>query len=300
MNFLKTCIFFAFNLFLVQADVLIRGKIIDGVSQLPLPQANITVIDTEEGITSDEKGEFTLQLSQTGYYTLRISYIGYESKILNDIWVRPNASDYQQVMLYPSVILMDNVEVTFDYFEGNSLDNYSAIGFKNDQIVFNSKSGVLTVNKSIDGLALDFPIINPELIEIPEWISFIGGDPKEAYLCGDDYLFIYDSEKNVRELKPSFSALKEVKARGFICSSKSNSCDFVSRFFAPRAGINEDPVTGSAHTKLVPYWAGIYKKNNFFARQISVRGGELKCILTGDRVKIQGAVRLYMKGELYL
>ncbi|MBI34741.1 MAG: isomerase [Flavobacteriales bacterium] len=173
-------------------------------------------------------------------------------------------------------------------------------GFKNDQIVFNSKSGVLTVNKSIDGLALDFPIINPELIEIPEWISFIGGDPKEAYLCGDDYLFIYDSEKNVRELKPSFSALKEVKARGFICSSKSNSCDFVSRFFAPRAGINEDPVTGSAHTKLVPYWAGIYKKNNFFARQISVRGGELKCILTGDRVKIQGAVRLYMKGELYL
>ena len=134
MNFLKTCIFFVFNFFLVQAEGLIRGKIIDGVSQLPLPQANITVIGTEEGITSDEKGEFTLQLSQTGYYTLRISYIGYESKILNDIWVRPNAADYQQVMLYPSVILMDNVEVTYDYFEGNSLNSYSAIGFKNDQI----------------------------------------------------------------------------------------------------------------------------------------------------------------------
>ena len=130
---------------------------------------------------------------------------------------------------------------------------------------------------------------------LPKLFSFKPTQPRVASLRK-----IYDSEKNVRELKPSFSALKEVKARGFICSSKSNSCDFVSRFFAPRAGINEDPVTGSAHTKLVPYWAGIYKKNNFFARQISVRGGELKCILTGDRVKIQGAVRLYMKGELYL
>ena len=134
MNFLKIFIFFVFSFFLVQAEGLIRGKIIDGVSQLPLPQANITVNGSYEGITSDEKGEFTLQLSQTGYYTLRISYIGYESKILNDIWVRPNAADYQQVMLYPSVILMDNVEVTYDYFEGNSLNSYSAIGFKNDQI----------------------------------------------------------------------------------------------------------------------------------------------------------------------
>lgn len=168
------------------------------------------------------------------------------------------------------------------------------------QIIFNSKSGPLKVDKKVDGLTLDFPITVPVAVELPEWAKFVGDNCVEAYTCGDDFLFIYKSEEEVRNLSPSYTALKKVPVRGVICSSRSDKYDFVSRFFAPGAGINEDPVTGSAHTKLMPYWANILKKNKLFARQISKRGGELKCELIGNRVKITGASRLYLVGEIYV
>ena len=95
----------------LQGTGIIRGQIIDVISQLPLTQANIIVDNSEIGTSSDENGEFVLQFSEEGYYSISISYIGYESKILNDIWVRPNAYDYQKILLYPSVILLDNVVV---------------------------------------------------------------------------------------------------------------------------------------------------------------------------------------------
>ena len=134
MKTLKISIIVIFSLLFAQAESFIHGRIVDAFNQLPLAQANIIVSGTENGTTSDEQGEFVLQLSEPGYYSLYISYIGYESKILNDIWVRPNAYDYQMVVLHPSAILMDDIEVTDSYFDDNSLSNYSVIGFKNDQI----------------------------------------------------------------------------------------------------------------------------------------------------------------------
>ena len=169
-----------------------------------------------------------------------------------------------------------------------------------NQVVFNSKSGALKIDKTADGLELDFPATVPVIAELPSWIKDVGGNPIEAYSCEDDFLLIYDSEEAIRNLTPNFTALKQVPVRGIICSSKSERCDFVSRFFAPGAGIDEDPVTGSAHTKLVPYWAEVLKKEKLLAKQISKRGGELKCNLLGDRVKLSGEAKLFLKGEIYI
>ncbi|MBK20795.1 MAG: isomerase [Flavobacteriales bacterium] len=169
-----------------------------------------------------------------------------------------------------------------------------------NQVVFNSRSGALKVDKTLDGLELDFPATVPVAAEVPDWIKNVGGNPVEAYSCEDDFLLIYDSEEAIRNLTPDFTALKRVPVRGIICSSTSNRYDFVSRFFAPAAGIDEDPVTGSAHTKLAPYWAKVLKKEKLLAKQISKRGGELKCNLQGNRVKISGDATLFLKGEIYL
>ena len=169
-----------------------------------------------------------------------------------------------------------------------------------NHIVFNSKSGALKVDKTAEGLELDFPATVPVIAELPSWIKDVGGNPIEAYSCEDDFLLIYDSEEAIRNLTPNFTALKQVPVRGIICSSKSERYDFVSRFFAPGAGIDEDPVTGSAHTKLVPYWAEVLKKEKLLAKQISKRGGELKCNLQGDRVKLSGEAKLFLKGEIYI
>ena len=169
-----------------------------------------------------------------------------------------------------------------------------------NQVVFNSKSGALKIDKTADGLELDFPATVPVIAELPSWIKDVGGNPIEAYSCEDDFLLIYDSEEAIRNLTPNFTALKQVPVRGIICSSKSERYDFVSRFFAPGAGIDEDPVTGSAHTKLVPYWAEVLKKEKLLAKQISKRGGELKCNLQGDRVKLSGEAKLFLKGEIYI
>ena len=169
-----------------------------------------------------------------------------------------------------------------------------------NHIVFNSKSGSLKVDKTENGMVLNFPITVPLATELPKWVKDVGGNPIEAYTCGEDVLLIYKSEDEIRNLSPNFVALKQVPIRGIICSSRSEEYDFVSRFFAPGVGINEDPVTGSAHTKLVPYWASIMKKDNLFAKQISKRGGELKCELIGDRVQLTGESRLFLVGEIYV
>ena len=169
-----------------------------------------------------------------------------------------------------------------------------------DLIKFDCKSGPLKVERSQDGLTLDFPITESSEIEIPDWVKNIGGNPISAHNCGDDYLLIYENEQEVLDLAPNFLELGKTKTRGIMCSSQSKQYDFVSRFFAPAAGINEDPVTGSAHTKLVPYWAKVLGKTKLKAKQISKRGGELNCELIGDRVKLSGEGKLYLKGEIFL
>ncbi len=162
------------------------------------------------------------------------------------------------------------------------------------------KSGELKVEKNGDVLTLDFPSRPVSETEIPKGlIEAIGKHPKEVFKARD-YFLVYETEKEVADIAPDFSKLLDVDAHGFIVTAKGDSSDFVSRFFAPEVGVSEDPVTGSAHCNLIPFWAERLSKTEMSARQISARGGELLCELKGDRVKIGGRAVLYLKGEIYV
>ena len=162
------------------------------------------------------------------------------------------------------------------------------------------KSGELTVEKNGDRLVLDFPSRPVAKCDAPKGlIEAVGKEPKEIFKARD-YFLVYENEQEIADIKPNFSKLSEVDAHGFIVTAKGDSSDFVSRFFAPEVGVFEDPVTGSAHCNLIPYWAEKLGKTEMFARQISQRGGELFCELKGERVKIGGHAILYLKGEIYV
>ncbi len=162
------------------------------------------------------------------------------------------------------------------------------------------KAGELRVERKDGRFVLDFPSRPAAAAEIPEGLAdAIGRAPKEVYRSRD-YMLVYDSEDDIRDIAPNFSALERIKTHAVIVTAPGESCDFVSRFFAPEAGINEDPVTGSAHCNLIPYWAKRLGKPEMFARQVSARGGEIYCELAGDRVKIGGNAVLYLTGEIYV
>jgi PhzF family phenazine biosynthesis protein len=169
-----------------------------------------------------------------------------------------------------------------------------------NEIRFHSRSGILTVSRSGEILTLDFPSRPPEKCDAPDaLIRGLGKAPARVFKSRD-YLAMFDSVEEVRLLKPDFAVLKTLDCLGIIATAKGNDCDFVSRFFAPAAGVDEDPVTGSAHCTLIPFWAQRLGKNKMFARQISKRGGELFCELAGDRVRIGGKAVLYLRGEIVL
>lgn len=167
---------------------------------------------------------------------------------------------------------------------------------------YSPRSGLLSVEKGKDGfLTLDFPSDPPsEVAPNRDLIEAIGKSPKIMLKGKTDYLLIYESQKDIEDLKPDFFLLNSVNARGIIVSAPGKDVDFVSRFFAPQSGIAEDPVTGSAHTTLIPYWSGILQKSDLEARQLSKRGGHLRCKLLGDRVRIAGKAVPYLTGEVNL
>jgi PhzF family phenazine biosynthesis protein len=167
-----------------------------------------------------------------------------------------------------------------------------------DTVTFNSQSGPLSVSRDGSLLTLDFPARPPKPIEASdELVAALGGDPLEFYSARDT-MVVYPSEVDVRNLKPDFGRLAQCGSFAVIVTATGSDCDFVSRFFAPAQGIDEDPVTGSAHCTLIPFWAHRYGKNKLHARQISKRGGELFCELTGDRVKIAGHAALFLEGSI--
>jgi len=138
-------------------------------------------------------------------------------------------------------------------------------------------------------------------IEMPEGVATaLGGAPKSCWKGLTDYMVVYDTEAEIRALNPNYHLLNEIPVRGVIATAPGREYDFVSRFFAPNCGVPEDPVTGSAHTTLTPYWAQQLGKTRLKAAQRSPRGGVLRCELAGDRVKIAGQAVTYMKAEVYL
>jgi PhzF family phenazine biosynthesis protein len=171
--------------------------------------------------------------------------------------------------------------------------------YQNSVIEFTSRSGILKVEKQGDLLELDFPVDKLTPSETPKaLIESLGATPKETIKGFTDYMLVFESEAQIKAFEPDFRKMAEVDCRGVIVTAKGDEVDFVSRFFGPNSGGDEDPVTGSAHTSLTPYWAKIFGKTEFKARQISARGGELACTLVGDRVKIAGKVAPYLEGKI--
>lgn len=165
-------------------------------------------------------------------------------------------------------------------------------------IEFQSKSGVLTIKREGELFVLDLPSRKPQPCDVPEELLIgLGLEPMEV-LRSRDYLAVYKNEEEVRELTPYNDALSKLDALGIIVTAPGKKVDFVSRFFAPRVGVPEDPVTGSAHCTLIPYWARRLHKNNLVALQISPRGGELFCENSADRVFIKGRGVTFMQGTM--
>lgn len=182
------------------------------------------------------------------------------------------------------------------------LFNYEESDIKRDTIYFHScRSGLLTVTKADQLLTLNFPADLYEEIELSE--SLIKGftiKPQLAFKGKTDFLLIYNKEDEIRNLEPNFAEISKWKGRGVIVTAPGDKVDFVSRFFAPQSGINEDPVTGSAHTTLIPYWAKVFDKKELVAIQLSKRTGILNCRYLDDCVEITGECALYMSGHVVI
>jgi len=178
---------------------------------------------------------------------------------------------------------------------------YHVMGYGYPAIRFQSKSGILTITRNLDKISMDFPAWKPDPLTTwpPELTTALGNIAIASVHQYRDFLVEVADESIVQLCQPDFTLLKNMGQK-VILTARGNKADFVSRFFAPVAGVDEDPVTGSAHAQLIPYWAEKLGKKSLFARQLSKRGGELWCEYLGDRVTIAGQCVFYMKGEIDL
>lgn len=179
---------------------------------------------------------------------------------------------------------------------------FNRLGYDGEAVTFHTRSGSLTVVRDGDRLAMDFPAQPPapEPAEIGDVAGALGVRP-EAVFAAPYALAVLDSEATVRAVRPDFRRIAALDIPELIVTARcaeGGDCDFVSRFFAPTGGIDEDPVTGSAHCILIPYWAKRLGKTEMFARQVSARGGALWCALNGDRVTIAGYGAPYLEGTI--
>ncbi len=178
---------------------------------------------------------------------------------------------------------------------------FNYLGFTETAVTFKSRSGDLIVRREGDRLVMDFPARAPMPCETSEALVQALGQPPQAVLASErDYFVVYASEAEVRSLEPDFARLAGLDRLAVIVTAVGEQADFVSRFFAPSAGIPEDPVTGSAHCSLIPYWSKRLGKSQLHAFQISKRGGELWCTDLGERVLIAGRAVRYLEGTIYL
>lgn len=171
-------------------------------------------------------------------------------------------------------------------------------GYAGSAIRFQSKSGILTVAREGERYALDFPSRPPRPVAPPAGLAEVLGATPRAVLAARDLVCVFDREADVAALAPDMAALARIDTFAVAATAPGDEHDYVLRFFAPRAGIPEDPVTGSAQTSLVPYWAGVLGRDTLVGRQISARGGTLWCRLRGDRVEIAGTCADYLAGTI--
>ena len=225
--------------------------------------------------------------------------IAFENNLAETAFVVKNDHQYELRWFTPEVEidLCGHATLASAFVITNFIDTH------NNLVSFNTRSGILTVyaNKENQLYEMDFPAIKPIKIEINQTVQkAINAKIRETYRARDLLLTI-DTEEQVKNLEINFDLLKTFKdCLGFIITAPSSNkeYDFVSRFFAPNAGVPEDPVTGSSHSMLIPYWSERLNKNQLIAKQLSKRGGTLFCENNGDRVKISGRAKLYLEGEI--
>lgn len=222
--------------------------------------------------------------------------IAEENNLAETAFFVPNAEGFHIRWFTPTaeVKLCGHATLASAYVIFNILD------YQKDTILFDSLSGILAVKKDSDFITLNFPSQPPQAInKPPDLYKGLGIDPIEC-LAHEDILAVFEKEDDVINLKPNFESLIKLDLRGVIVTAPSKNYDFIVRFFAPKYGIPEDPVTGSAYTQLMPYWCNKLGKTKLNAKQVSARGGILFCELTGNRVLISGRAVIYMTGEIEL
>lgn len=178
--------------------------------------------------------------------------------------------------------------VIFNFHERNS-----------SKIIFNSKSGKLIVTRKDEIISLNFPANSPTKFELTKQVLKCFPIKPIEYLRSNFDLIVFESEDFIKNYKPKINELKKLHPHGVIITAKGNEVDFVSRVFVPNEGIDEDPVTGSAHTILVPYWSSVLNKKKLIAEQLSQRGGKLYLKNNGSRIIIAGKAILYSKGKIF-
>ena len=172
--------------------------------------------------------------------------------------------------------------------------------YTGEVVRFLSKSGELRVKRDGKKLVLDFPSLPGDPVPRVDPLADALGAMPEQILQGRDYYAVFASPQTVAAMKPDMAQVAGLDAQGVVVTAPGDDCDFVSRYFAPAAGIPEDPVTGSTHCTLIPYWSQRLGRKELFARQISARGGELFCQDRGDRVSIGGEAVTYVEGTIHL
>ena len=175
---------------------------------------------------------------------------------------------------------------------------FNYLGYAKSLIEFKYGGGQLTVQKHGDLLFMDFPAVKSVEIPTTDHIGFALGKSPVGLFEARDLMAVFESEEDILDIEPDFTELAKLNYLGVIVTAPGKGVDFVSRFFAPRAGINEDPVTGSAHCMLIPYWAERLGKNKLQALQVSKRGGELSCEFKGTRVEIAGKAVTFLTGDI--
>jgi PhzF family phenazine biosynthesis protein len=225
--------------------------------------------------------------------------IGNENNLAETAFVVPKGKDFEIRWFTPTteVDLCGHATLASGFVLFN-LFNYP------DALIrfYSPRSGLLTVSKKEDMFYLDFPTDKLEIINGKQNVieDCIGIKPIELYKGKTDYVAVIDSESSLQNLQPDFKEISKLDARGLVVTAKGDNVDFVSRFFAPQSGIDEDPVTGSTHTSLLPLWSKKLGKNSMIANQLSKRGGQITGEFKNDRCLIGGQVRLYLTGEIKL
>ena len=178
---------------------------------------------------------------------------------------------------------------------------FTALEPTRNSVQFNTRSGPLWVKRNGDLLTMDFPSLQPTICTNPPALLLegLGKTPQEVLSTKSNYFTVFASEDEVRAIQPDFKLLEQLHPQGVVVTALSKDADFVSRYFAPSYGVPEDPVTGSIHCSLVPYWANRLGKTQLYAKQVSNRGGELWCEAQQDRVTISGRAVRYFEGDIY-